>query len=87
MVFLGVCILGMLLLGTASAQIPSIESDTGLIPPGARDAPCAMGETRLPNGACCAKANVSGCGECCTDGLIPDAKTGKCLDKPSEMLR
>ena len=84
--FVAVWILGVHLLGAASAQVPSIESDTGLIPPGAGDAPCAVGETRLPNGACCAKSNVSGCGECCTDGLVPDAGTGKCVQRP-ELLR
>ena len=79
--------LGGILFTSAPLSAPLLDSDTGLIPPGAGEALCGVGETRLPNGACCAKVNVSGCGECCTDGLIPDAKTGRCIGKPSEMLR
>ncbi len=41
--------------------------------------PCAQGETRLPSGACCAKTNVSACGECCPTGKAPNAATGTCL--------
>ena len=79
--------LGGIFFTSAPLSAPLLDSDTGSFPPEAGEALCGVGETRLPNGACCAKVNVSGCGECCTDGLIADAKTGRCIDKPSEMLR
>lgn len=78
-------IVGMLtafLFATAASSGPSLDRDSNL-----GDLPCPSNETKLPNGACCAKANVSGCGDCCTDGLVPDAKTGKCAERPPEMLR
>jgi hypothetical protein len=40
---------------------------------------CAVGETRIPSGACCAKTQVSACGECCGPRQIPDEVSGTCV--------
>ena len=41
---------------------------------------CADGQTRIPGGKCCAKTQVSACGQCCGPRQIPDEVSGSCME-------
>jgi hypothetical protein len=45
---------------------------------------CVDGQTRIPGGKCCAKTQVSACGQCCGPRQIPDEVSGSCMEDVRE---